>query len=419
MILVASSRGGGSALASHLTNVADNEHVEIHDMRGFVSEDLDGAFKEAQAISRATKCKKYLFSLSLNPPQNEAVGIEVFEDAIRRIEKSLDLADLPRAIVFHEKKGRRHAHVVWSRIDGSQLKARKLPYFKLRLQDISRELYLEHKWNMPQGLLNRGLSNPLNFTLAEWQQAKRSGTDPRLVKAAIQRCWQSSDNVNSLKAALQDYGFTLAQGDRRGFVVIDARGGVYALARASGVKSKEISARLGEAKQLPSAQDVLNAVSESNDQKLQSHVKTAKDDFAASSNALMVRKKEMIAAHREQRADLSKKHNKRAQQEAKNRAAQLPRGLKAVWSFLSGNRRKLKAGLDADAVRCLNRDKSEKETLVQKQLKERLILQQRLGALRGDQARLLWALRDERHQNRHLTKYSPQESNSQKRRRTM
>ncbi|MEL6858184.1 MAG: relaxase, partial [Pseudomonadota bacterium] len=92
MILVASSRGGGSALASHLTNVADNEHVEIHDMRGFVSEDLDGAFKEAQAISRATKCKKYLFSLSLNPPQNEAVGIEVFEDAIRRIEKSLDLA---------------------------------------------------------------------------------------------------------------------------------------------------------------------------------------------------------------------------------------------------------------------------------------------------------------------------------------
>ncbi|WP_256923966.1 hypothetical protein [Sphingomonas sp. IBVSS2] len=46
MILKASQRGGGMALAAHLLK-AENEHVEIHEIRGFVSDDLKGAMKEA------------------------------------------------------------------------------------------------------------------------------------------------------------------------------------------------------------------------------------------------------------------------------------------------------------------------------------------------------------------------------------
>ncbi|GJL64921.1 MAG: hypothetical protein NPIRA04_35750 [Nitrospirales bacterium] len=173
MILKGSQRGGARQLAAHLLKVEENEHVEIHEISGFVSEDLDGALREIHAISQGTRCKQFMFSLSLNPPQSESVPVEYFEKALTDIEKELKLEGQPRAIVFHEKEGRRHCHAVWSRIDTDEMKAINLPYFKMKLQDISRQLYFQYGWKMPCGLMNKEERNPLNFTLKEWQQAKR------------------------------------------------------------------------------------------------------------------------------------------------------------------------------------------------------------------------------------------------------
>jgi hypothetical protein len=99
MILKASQRGGGQNLAVHLTRLDDNDHMELHELRGFASDDLKGAFKEAEAISLGTKCRQYLFSLSLSPPEDARVPVEHFEDAIERVEDRLGLAGQPRAIV--------------------------------------------------------------------------------------------------------------------------------------------------------------------------------------------------------------------------------------------------------------------------------------------------------------------------------
>jgi hypothetical protein len=52
MILKGNQRAGGSQLAAHLTNLRDNDHVTVHELRGFVSDDLHGAFNEAYAVSR-------------------------------------------------------------------------------------------------------------------------------------------------------------------------------------------------------------------------------------------------------------------------------------------------------------------------------------------------------------------------------
>jgi len=174
MILKGNRRGGGMQMALHLLNAEDNEHVTIHEMRGFISDSLSEALTEAYAISRGTRCKKFLYSLSLSPPEMESVPVEVFEKAINDIEEKLDFTDQPRAIVFHEKEGRRHAHCIWSRIDVEEMKAIDPSYDKLQLRDISRELYLEHGWKMPRGLMNSKECDPLNFTQAEWQQAKRA-----------------------------------------------------------------------------------------------------------------------------------------------------------------------------------------------------------------------------------------------------
>ena len=143
MLIKGSQRGSGTNLAAHLLKTDDNDHVLVHEVRGFASDNLHDAFKEAEAISLGTKCRQYLFSVSINPPQSENVPLEVFEDTVDRIEKRLGLVGQPRAVVFHEKENRLHAHAVWSRVDAETMTAKHMPFFKNKLFALARDLHLE------------------------------------------------------------------------------------------------------------------------------------------------------------------------------------------------------------------------------------------------------------------------------------
>lgn len=102
MILNGNQRGGAKDLALHLMKT-ENERVELHELRGFMSHDLMGALSEMQAISRGTRCKQFMYSLSLNPPKGKNVSVAYFERAIAQAEARLGLTGQPRAVVFHEK----------------------------------------------------------------------------------------------------------------------------------------------------------------------------------------------------------------------------------------------------------------------------------------------------------------------------
>jgi hypothetical protein len=108
------------------------------------------------------------------------------------------------------------------------MKAITVSFFERRLMEVSKELHLTHEWEMSQGLIDQSLRNPLNFTRAEWQQARRIQHDPRLIKAMLQSCWERSNSAGALQNALEEHGYWLARGDRRGHVVVDFRGEVYA-----------------------------------------------------------------------------------------------------------------------------------------------------------------------------------------------
>ena len=109
MILEGNQRGGAKNLALHLLK-EENDHVEVHELRGFISDNLVLALNEIDAVSRGTRAKKFLFSLSLNPPGAENVSTKDFKAAIKQVEEKLELTGQPRAIVFHEKNARRHCH---------------------------------------------------------------------------------------------------------------------------------------------------------------------------------------------------------------------------------------------------------------------------------------------------------------------
>lgn len=107
MIIKANPRGFGRELARHLLNGHDNEIVEAHAINGFASDNINDAFREVEAISRGTRCRQYLFSVSLSPPPDVDVSTETFEDTIARISETMGLQAQPHVVVFHEKNARR------------------------------------------------------------------------------------------------------------------------------------------------------------------------------------------------------------------------------------------------------------------------------------------------------------------------
>ena len=373
MILEGNERGNGAELAQHLMNARDNEHVTVHAIDGFVSDDLFGALTEVEAIAAATQCQKYLFSLSLNPPPEARVDVEVIEAVANRVAQAIGLADQPRALVFHEKNGRRHAHCVWSRIDGTKLRAINIPHYKRKLMAISRELYIEHGWDMPAGFEDWQRRDPLNFSRQEAGQAKRVKHDAQNLKAMFQKCWQVSDSRSGFAAALWTEGYVLARGDRRGFVAVDAQGEIYSLSRWCGVRTKDLCARLGDPLDLP---DIDIAVALFEARAPQNTRKTAATDAHRQKDL-----EALVARQRQERDDLLNKHGRRRARETRARNARLPKGIRKTWARISGSYDRIITELKQDASTCAARDRDERQVLIDQHLSERRALERNVTSV--------------------------------------
>lgn len=394
MILKGSQRASAIELGHHLLK-AENEHVELHELRGFVSDDVIGAMKEAQAVAQGTHCRQHLFSVSFSPPQAEDVSIATFEKAIARVETANGLTGQPRIVIFHEKEGRRHAHCVWSRIDTDTMTARPLPFFKNKLREISKDLYLEHGWRMPAGLMDSQARDPLNFTLAEWQQAQREGNDPRALKSLLQECWAASDNARAFEHSLNERGIFLAQGDRRSFVVVDFQGEVHSLPRALGLKTKVVAARMGDTTGLRPVDLVQADVARKMTGAIKRHIADARAAFRDQSQALSYAKRDIVARHRDNRSALKASQQRQWDEATRERSARLPRGLKALWWRLTGHYKEVRSQNEREAKQQQDRQRSERERLIASQLYERRNLQAKVRDLRVQQASRLKDLRRE------------------------
>ncbi len=395
MILKASQRGGGQDLAAHLMRMDENEHLSVHELRGFASDNLRDAFREVEAISKGTKCRQYLFSLSLSPPADARVPVEVFEEAIGRIEERLGLEGQPRAIVFHEKEGRRHAHCVWSRIDADTMTARQMSFFKQKLVGVSRDLYLEQGWKMPRGLERVGERDPTNFTLAEWQQAKRQGIDPRWLKSTLQDCWQRSDNQGSFERALGERGLFLTRGDKRGFVVLDHQGEVWSLPRMLDVKTKEVRERLGDGDKLKSVDETKAVIGQRLTPAIRRHIDESRAQFQRRSTTLGEKKAAMTDEHHKERAALASIQTNQWEMESRERAARLPTGLRGLWHRITGKYQEVRRANEQEAEQTQLRHAQERQDLIDAQHERRAVLQSEFKELRSAQAKQLLELRGE------------------------
>ena len=321
-------------------------------------------------MSRGTKCRKFLYSLSINPPSDKAVTTADFEDAISKAEERLGLSGQPRVVIFHEKAARRHCHVVWSRIDIDKMKAVELPYDRTKLMEVSRELHIHHGWQMPKGLTDQSLTDPKNYTLAQYQQAKRIGKNAKNTKTAFQDAWAISDNGAAFHHAMGERGYTLAR-DKSRILGVDRFGEVYAVARWVGVKTKDVRAKLGKDYPLPSIDEAKAQNATIMSKILNAHQIALGGQRARHRQELIKRRNVMIAQHRKMRAQVFEQIHERQNREWQQRQNRFRHGLVGLWDRMRGHNARIRKENEIHALQCLQRDRAEKDNLILQQLSER------------------------------------------------
>jgi hypothetical protein len=250
VIIKGNSCSGAGRLAVHLIRTDSNERVEITELRGVAAQDLRGALLEMEAIASGTRCTKPFYHASIDPRADERLTEEQRTKAIDRLEAELGLTGQPRVAVVHEKEGRDHCHIVWSRIDVDRMRTISDSHNYRKHELVARELEREFGHERVQGVhIERdGKPRPERTpSHAEMLQSERTGLSPQQVKEQVTDIWRRTDNGSAFAVALWQEGFAICRGDRRDFVLIDPMGGTHSLARCvEGAKTKDIRARMAD-----------------------------------------------------------------------------------------------------------------------------------------------------------------------------
>lgn len=246
MIIKGGSRSGPKWLGRHLVRRDTNERVLVMELQS-PHTDLTEAFRDWQVVAEGTRGYKGLYHANIDPAMDYTMTPEQWWRCVEVLERELGLEGQPRAVVLHQKHGREHLHVVWSRADIDTMTLRSDSHNYLAHERASLALEREFGHELVPGKhakRDRDKQQEMpgaEISHAEWQQAERSGNDPRARKQQVTQFFEASDSGQAFKAVLEGAGYILAQGERRDYVLVDAAGGVHSLARQiKGVRAADL-----------------------------------------------------------------------------------------------------------------------------------------------------------------------------------
>ena len=234
MIIKGKSRAAPQQLATHLGNAEKNERVSLIETKGTVAQDLRGALVEMGAYAAGTNCEKPLYHAAISPEPPHLLTDEQRTEAIDLLEAKLGLDGHARIVVMHDKLGRQHIHVVWSRIDLARMRSVSDSHNYRKHEEVARDLERRFGHDRVQGAHHErnGVERPeRTLPRAELQQQERTGITGGHVKDEVTAAFGASDGPDAFRAALAERGYSLARGDRRDYVIIDRKGGVHSLVR--------------------------------------------------------------------------------------------------------------------------------------------------------------------------------------------
>jgi hypothetical protein len=251
IIIKGGSRCNGAFFAKHLLNPDHNEQVHVEEIRGLAAKNIGQAFYEMKAVASGTRCKHFFYHAHINPETDEILTPEQWDRAVDELEKRLGLEGQARFVVEHEKKGRTHRHVVWSRIDVDQMRAIRMDHDYARHQAVARQLEKEFGLRPGRSVLgpdaekgNRPERRPKSW---ETFRGQKSGVNVQDLKEEVTRLWREADSAEAFTAALEERGYILARGDSRAWCIVDRNGDIHSLARRiEGVKAKDVREKLSD-----------------------------------------------------------------------------------------------------------------------------------------------------------------------------
>jgi hypothetical protein len=215
MIIKGKSRAAPQQLATHLGNAEKNERVSLVETRGTVAQDLRGALVEMGAYAAGTNCEKPLYHAAISPEPPHLLTDQQRTEAIDLLEAKLGLHGHARVVVMHDKLGRQHIHVVWSRIDLARMRSVSDSHNYRKHEEVARDLERRFSHDRIQGAHHErhGIERPVRTpSRAELQQQERTGITGTRVKEEVTAAFRASDGPEAFRAALAERGYNLARG---------------------------------------------------------------------------------------------------------------------------------------------------------------------------------------------------------------
>lgn len=263
MIVKGRARSGPQQLAAYLLRQDGKERatlIELHDG----SDDLKKAFTAWDAIGEATRGEKTLYHAQIAPEARYQMTPDQWKRAAEILAQELGMERHPRAIVVHEGSDKPHAHVVFQRTDAATLTMwdDSFNYLKHERASLAMEKEFAHE-HIPGKHAKRDREKQPEFPRAasdrnDHQQAERTELTVEERKEQVTALRARSDNAQAFRNALEEAGYILARGDKRGLVIVDEQGEVYSLSRqVTDLKGKEFKAFMDgiDPAKLPTAEE--------------------------------------------------------------------------------------------------------------------------------------------------------------------
>jgi hypothetical protein len=231
--------------SKHLQDENENERVRVVKVEGLASENIYDLLCEIEGQGLGTRCKNPLWIAAINPGPKEQFSEQDRDRAREILEQERGYQGQPYFMVEHEKRGWKHWHVIYSRIDVEHMRALPDALDAKVCHAAARRIESELGLTRVIGPFDREPGTPRPPRAPEpWEMYRGMQTkiDPREIEAEVTALFRQSETGKAFQAALESHGYQLVTG-QRGLLILDSAGKEHSLARRiDGANTRELNA---------------------------------------------------------------------------------------------------------------------------------------------------------------------------------
>lgn len=247
MILKGRRVGDVGFWSKYMTHEEEGHTAELKEIFGLSSTDAPSALREMQSVAAGNRRMgpDFMYHVILRARKHEHLTDEQWTESIDLLVKELGLEGHQRIVAEHQQEdGSTHRHILINLVNTDTLRVKDIGGNFYVHEAVAREI--EKRFGLdPVANPDREHERNLAPELSEIRTGERTGIDPKQITAELTAMWQAADSGRAFVAALEDRGYLLVQGDKRGYCFLDHAGTVHSLPkRLDGFYTRHVRERL-------------------------------------------------------------------------------------------------------------------------------------------------------------------------------